>query len=169
MWIMITKRIPTDPSPPKMAIFWSELWGHSKKDIERYEKTDNGWDGFGFVDDRRKSMRVEYEGTNIRILDGEYSIVAPERMRIYLGLEDGMDEEDGSHYLVPCSVSDKMIQREIRKGSKGVLMEAAMLDGCNKIQAKMVANGIDVTEPDYEIPPLGYYMVKEHYADLFTR
>ena len=30
MWIMLTTKLSTNPSPPKMSLFWSEPWPNSE-------------------------------------------------------------------------------------------------------------------------------------------
>jgi hypothetical protein len=63
--------------------------------------------------------------------------------------------EAGDYILIPDSVAEGTLVT-VTDESLSVIIDTAMLDGCTKEQAKLVAIGVDITE-EFELPPMGWY------------
>ena len=126
MWIMLIKKLLTDPSPPKMSIFWSLPWPDTKMvEKQRIQLTDplkrkksysdiprtltvleeEGLDGaiyfdyFGFMGPQwNGARRINYKGEQIRIFPHEFSELILENMKLYL---------EDSHELVTGTVAEE--------------------------------------------------------------
>lgn len=193
MWIILTKKLPTAVSPPKLSIFWSVPWVDEKRlkqqresymaqYVDMYagtrvsraemwqdvlEKMDVFFPPFyGLEANAAKDRAIMYHGDRIRVHVNEYNPVDKERMSLYvLGTDDG----DPSHYLNvdASSVADEIIVKEILEGELRPIYEAALIDGCTHAQAMATAMGIDITLPEPQFPPVGWYSCHPEYAKLF--
>ena len=175
MWIMLIKKLPTVVSPPKMSIFWSTAWpympvGVSKAKerrrksraaemiIENYENNESSW---GVSPDAKNARRIYYKNENIRVWPHEFTEMTNEKMKMYI-----LDEQ--CHDLVKSEYIEQSDENKVKQANKAILDEitkliydAALLDGCNENQAKMVALGMDVTLEDPEFPVIGWYRIKD--------
>ena len=186
MWIILIKKLPTNPSPPKMSIFWSLPWPDTKmiekqkmqltdplkrkksySDIPRTltvleeEGLDSNiyFDYFGFMGPQwNGARRINYKGKQIRIFPHEFTELVLENMKLYL---------EDSHELVPGSVAEEDIMDSILRGVKRKIYDAALVDGCAEYEARLMAMGVDVSSDHYEIPAIGWYRIKPEYGNIF--
>ena len=165
MWIMLIRRLPTDPAPPLAAIFWSVPWTNNEWSTEQtkrdMKRLNDGslWDSllpFGKEPDWAGARKIVFRGEPIRVFPHEFAIVSRERMAEYVG---------ESHSLVPDGVAEERLSNEVLEGRLRPVYEYALLDGCSHEQALLVASGHDITIPDVEYPPLGWYRLREEYLD----
>ncbi len=57
MWIILIKKLPVKPSPPKLSIFWSEPWIDREKSLDQFEIL------YGKRSERGRIIREGTEGT----------------------------------------------------------------------------------------------------------
>ena len=173
MWIMLIKKLPTAVSPPKMSLFWSEPWinkEYSKKQEVRI-KLDHMWRGgsgelYDDVDpfcgkepDWGNAVKIRYLGEHIRVFPHEFTVPSPKNLMGYV---------EESHELVADNVAEEEILHQVFRGGRKDVFEAALLDGCNKLQAKFMALGVDIMEEGgYDVPPMGWYKIKREYGEPF--
>jgi hypothetical protein len=52
MWIMLIKKLPTKPSPPKLSIFWSDEWMNEEIVVSQFKRMYGTWrrDGLKEID-----------------------------------------------------------------------------------------------------------------------
>ena len=179
MWIMLTKKLPTQVSPPMMSIFWSVPWPYlpdcvakakarhrksasTEKIITNYDNHNGS--PWGNEPDAKNARRIFYKSENIRVWPHEFSEMTPEKMKFYI-----LDEQ--CHKLVKSDYVDiaddnktKQASEEITDEITKLIYDAALLDGCNENQAKMVALGMDITIEDAEFPAIGWYRIKAGYG-----
>lgn len=194
MWILLTTKLPTEPSPPKLSIFWSTAWPDEgtisemqirkvavevldvplkkraalRKDVKEAAKKyinehEFIYDNYGFGKEPifEHARRIHYKDTDIRVLPGEYKVQTAELMKEYIF------NDNPSHELVADTVADESIIEQILDGVTRPIYEAALLDGANEAQAMQVAMGNDITMPDSEFPPIGWYKCHPSYAVEF--
>lgn len=184
MWIMIIKKLPTDPSPPKMSIFWSVPWPDDENANEQKQRIratleyrndvecdrlwepdeDATWlpDGLGRKEPNWiKARRINYKGQSIRVFPHEFTEQTVAHMREYIY------SDMPSHELVTSDVAGEMTMRDIHSGVRRGIYDAALLDGCNDAQATAVAWGKDITIEDNEFPAIGWYRCVPEYAGIF--
>lgn len=170
MWILLTTKLPTGPSPPKLSIFWSLPWPQEeyvqtiKKRIRETNRAlqkislfhasdlvDIGqWEG---------ARKIRYKDENIRVFPREFN---PVETKFIEEMVNG-----GAHALVPESVAEEaMIHKVLKKGQREIY-EAALIDGCTEAQAMATALGQDVTLPNWKFPPIGWYKPNPNYAQYF--
>lgn len=198
MWIMLIKKLPTKPSPPKMSIHWSVKWvestyGFAEKQREFLEylattreywgegehQSDKEWveswlsmptvpsPGWGSEPNWSLARKIHYKGSDIRVFPHEFSPVIPSTMKLYTF---GDSQQPPSHELVPGdTAAERALINEVRTGMRKVLFEAALLDGCTRQQALCVATGVDITIPDVDFPPIGWYRCDPEIAEFFCK
>ena len=91
------------------------------------------------------------------MFEHEYSILNSGSLTAYL---------TESHELVAGTVAEHTIINRDLKGIRREIYDAALLD-CNEYQAKLMALGVDVSEDNYEIPPIGWYRIRPEYGNQF--
>lgn len=172
MWILLTAKLPTKPSPPKLSIFWSLPWPENKyveklRGKKRFTKTFFGGDIPDWIErqnyeDARDAnewegaRKIRYKDENIRIFPHEFNPVETKF------IEDMLN--GGAHTLIPESPAEEaVIQRTLRKGEREIY-EAAIVDGATEAQAMATALRQDVTLPDWKFPPVGWYKPNPEYA-----
>jgi len=185
MWILLTTKLPTDPSPPRLSIFWSTAWlpdsTVAMRAVEEWNRL-GGQAGDEWVCEpaiiqatrsrhlRRgltplrtpnwsEARRIHYNDQAIRVFPHEFSSLDTVRMHEYIF--------GGSHELVAGDVATDALIQGVLDGITRPIMESALLDGCNAAQAMSVALGMDVTLPDAEFPPVGWYKCRIEYATMF--
>jgi hypothetical protein len=216
MWIIITKKLNTPVSPPKLSIFWStpyvdaakaakqaETWKRYNTNAPRYHggkrsrkqlspdelelelEADRAWAEFAAEEDyfwsqdlnpsapfpgkehnETLARGIVYRGARIRVYKDEYNVLTLDRMKLYIfGVLGG----DHSHELMtdPTAVADDILIKGVLDGETRPIYEAALVDGCNDAQAVAVALGQDITIPDAEFVPLGWYKCLPHYAEIY--
>lgn len=143
MWIMLTAKLPTRPSPPMMSLFWSIP---NRKEYPRR----SDWS------DYKNGRWITFAGENILVLEHEFSIVKPENMKMYI---------EESHEFVSEGVASEMLLTnvEINQDNRDIY-GSALLDGCSEQQALMVLANMDITIEDSEFPPIGWYRIKREYG-----
>jgi len=186
MWVMLTAKIPTEVSPPKMSIFWAIPWPDSKiskeqelefsgkkegkivYDSEIAKKDFYGedpkkatiYDFWGKEPNFMGAMRIHYKNNDLRIFPHEFSELSLERMKYYVSEEQCYTLVDEEIALIPVAkIKQDPDQKQI--------YDSALLDGCNTNQATLVMLGIDVSEDEIEFPPLGWYRLDHQYAEVF--
>ncbi len=174
MWIILITKLPTDPSPPKMSIHWSTAWPNEEYARRQQERLESEYlDDMGdfFVDTLRwgkepnwaDARQILYKEEVIRIFPHEFNAVG-ERMKLYVV---GEGESEPSHHLVPSTVAEERLLRDVKTGVRKEIYDAALMDGCTHAQALMVAWGKDITLDDFEVPAIGWYRCRREYAELF--
>lgn len=184
MWIMLTKKIPTEPSPPRLAIFWSTPWPDDKYSVAQRKKIAAAKRGYVpdftppletentryFVDYLGRfepnwilAREIQYRGCPIRVFPHEFSQQATGNMREFVL------SPNPSHELVPSNVASEVLMRDIKSGVRRFIYDAALIDGCNHAQALMTAWGSDITVPNTEFPPLGWYRCLSQYASIICQ
>ena len=186
MWIMLIKKLPTNPSPPKMSIFWSIPWPDVKViERQRMQLTDplkrqrsycdipktltvreeKGLTGdiyfnyFGFQEPQWNGARkINYKGEQIRVFPHEFSELTLENLKMYL---------EDSHELIPGTVAEEDIMDSVLRGNKRRIYDAALVDGCTEYEARLMAMGVDVADGHYEIPAIGWYRIRPEYGHVF--
>ncbi len=171
MWIMLTTKLPTNPSPPNMSLFWSEPCPHlgyarkQKKQIKDGFLEDFGGECYysnfaGFIKEPRwdQARRIVHKDQQIRVFPHEFSELTTKKIKMYL---------DGSHELVPGNVAEQDIMDSLLRGSKKRVYEAALVEGCTEYEARLMALGADISEGHYEIPAIGWYRIRPEYGLTF--
>lgn len=191
MWIMLIKHIPTQPSPPKMGIFWSVPWpneewakdqirrakadgyGRRRDDEEDVQTEYEAYDenrsfgplgGHGLEPNWKGARKVTYKGSEVRVFPHEFSVIKQDRMRLYVL---GTEGEGPSHDLVAEGVASDVLIKGVLDSDTKFIYDAALLDGCTPEEALAVALGQDITEPDSEFPPLGWYRPRDWVVEQF--
>lgn len=218
MWIMLTKKLPTQFAPPKLSFHWAEPWvsaelfkaqfhrwlkmqkevrlenidwseyedivdedtyneiqarksaKQDKKITElqqrhryRYNKLKKEFLKLNYVPDglgwgvehnQGRALGIVFQGERIRVFPDEYNAEAS--MEMYL--------EAKALVLHPADTSAAESSDGLTDAQK-VLVEHALVDGCNNFQALQMAFGRDVEEA--EIPPIGWYEMRVEYASLY--
>lgn len=185
MWIMLIKKLPTEPSPPKLSLFWSTPWppeGPVGKNAVREWKTLSGQPGDPWVSEHgmfqnwrwgygtpqtpdplrlpnwAEARKIRYGGCDIRVFPHEYGTMTAETMNEYV--------VGGSHVLESGDVAEDMIVSSILRGVRLPIYESALLAGCTHAQAVAVAMGMDITLPDVIFPAIGWYRCAPAYAAM---
>lgn len=182
MWIMLISKLPTRPSPPKLAIFWSIPWPTDDNFMSQYRalyddlitpdeevlEMDYLYDEFGKQPNGQKARQILYKGQTIRVWANEFSVLGKENMRLYVL---GDDNADPSHEFVPEGVASEKNLRNILEEDDRFIYDAALLDGCSHQQALQVALGNEVVESetgsDFGFAPIGWYRCVPGYAEIF--
>lgn len=193
MWIMLTVKLGTRPSPPRLAIFWSVPWpevehakyqtsrlrqsaeaGYSREDTRNLflpdeqgglvdpsiqEVTIGSWMSVSREHNWNGARAIFYKGEKIRVFPAEFKAMSNEFMKLFI--------EEGGLILHTDTVAEETAKAEVLDGVKRQIFEEALVDGCNNDQAQLVANGVDITLPNPDIPPLGWYEMKPSIAATF--
>jgi len=192
---MLKVKLPTNPSPPKMSIHWSMPWpnmeyherlmkksgmrqrvfgpiidtdGHeidfgddssyTKQRKKDFEEQESFFDGLlvGNIPNWKNAVGIFYQNERIRVFPHEFSKILKDNFRIYL--------EDDTFELIPNVEAEKQfMDKNLSKGQR-FIYDAAQVDGCNNYEAMMVAMG---RYPQDEPPPMGWYKLREEYANIF--
>ena len=186
-WIMLIKKLPTNPSPPKMSIHWAESWPmkgqtakrqkewygpRSKEDHwedfvgETNEDADYFADPFGMLEPNvQKAWRISYKNEDIRVWSHECSVQTPEKMRQWVFGLDG--EMIPAVELVPNREADAMLLRQALETDLRGIYDAALMDGCSPEMAQSVAMGMKIEDDAFEFPPVGWYRCRPEYAAIY--
>lgn len=168
-WIMLTTKLSTQVSPPKMSIHYSFPWPEEKafqSQKKRLDLKEEDEDDTFFFDDLwgkepnwKKARAIFYKGEKIRVFPHEFSVLKSENMASYANgnaLELVEDE----------SITKVLGGRTLKTRSQHEVYDAALVDGCNHWEAMMVAFG---EEPTGDFPPVGWWRLREDYASIFCR
>ena len=195
MWIMLTKDVPLgNRAPPKMAIFWSVAWPNEKysnlqkgrcqrcglpirprsktlrcecdEPIEFEDDDDFSVMPWGLDHNWGGARKIIYKGEHIRVFPDEFSVIESTNLRQYI-FGGGDDNASPSHLLQADGAAEDTLITGALDGDGKMVRDAALVDGCNDPQATAVALGMEITIPDAEIPPLGWYLLRKEYADYF--
>ena len=179
MWILLTKKLSTEPSPPMMSIHWSTAWPNMtfyKIAIEHVrsfndlanENIPEQYDTFipsAWGKEQRwdKARAITYKGERIRVFPSEFDVITPEYMsELCLG-------DSPSYELVLSDINeiDIISKKRLKETDDLLVKDAAVIDGASEDQAILTAMGVDITLPDAEFPPVGWYRCKKEYAQIF--
>jgi hypothetical protein len=187
MWILLTAKLPTSPSPPKLSIHWSvdgsksEIAEQQRKQAQRAKElaasqgdtlTDDMdapvfYDvlGFGKEPNFTKARLISYNGIQIRVLPHEFTVLPADRMTAYCL---GSDYEPPTHELVPNTEADRQLIDGAMRGSQRSVYDAALVDGATHEQAMMTALGRDIFANGADLfAPVGWYRCKREAALVF--
>jgi hypothetical protein len=101
---------------------------------------------------------IMYGGEKIRVFPHEFAVQPPEQMNYFINQEEAFN-------LVPDNVAEERSVNAILDGELKPIYEAALLEGANHNQALLVALEKDITIPDADFPPIGYYLLKEEWRE----
>lgn len=176
MWIMLIKCLPIQNPPPKYSIFWSTPWpnegqtGKQKKhikiaqDVLDYHGPDEfgglyAYTPFGLEPNWSLARAIEFQGQRIRIFPHEFTTQSGQNLDLFINQEQAYE-------LVADNVAGEQSINVILDGEMKPIYESAMLDGANHNQALLTVMGMDITIPDADFPPIGYYVLREEYREL---
>lgn len=187
MWIMLTEKLPTSISPPKLSLFWSVPWYINIEQIEdlktklfrelrfyyddnsiveecvnkffkKHENDDFFYDGRYKRPNDIKSRKIHYKGEDIKVFPHEFVIIPNKKMKLYT---------ENTHILMADTVAEEAFLTEILHGELKSIFDSARVNGCTDAQAYLVALGIDITLPDPEFPAIGWYRCNEEFAKYY--
>lgn len=166
MWIMLTKKLSTEKSPPKLSYHWAESWPMIEWAVKQERAIRSGEmvvmaDGclsspvYENEPDWRYAVGIIFQGEKIRIFPHEFS------------KSEGSLRElvNGDGVIFHPSETVAALARTLSV-AKQTIKEAAMLDGCDEFEAELVAHGKDPFEAA-ELPPTGWYEVRPELASVF--
>ena len=178
-WIVLTVKLPTEPSPPKLSIFYAIPWeidvDRLKKQWRRYkgikpdrivtvnemvkdlESVDAISDGIGFGCEpvEAGAMAIYYKGEKIKVWRYEYSEMKMENWPLYY---------PEMYDLIPDGkTAELMISLRLTKSQRPIY-DAALVDGCNDYQALLVATGNNVDDAP---APIGWFKIKPEYGKYY--
>ena len=165
MWIMLTKKLPIEKSPPKLSFHWAEPWPMIEWAVKQERAVRSGkiivlGDGtlgssvFNKEPDFRYAVGIIFQSEKLRVFPHEFSKAASSLRELVNG---------GGVIFHPSETVAALAQT--LSVAKQAIKDAAMLDGCDEFQAEMVAYGKDPFEA--ELPPSGWYEVKPELASVF--
>jgi len=178
---MLIKKLPVHNPPPMMSLHWSVPWPYErsvekqidtkearakeKKNPRKAVRFTGQYVGPYFLNNATglepkgdTARKIFYKEQSIRIWEYEFSVITPENMQLYI---------NGSHKLIPDSVAEEDFLNSVLKGKKKILYQSARVMGCDHYQAMLVCMGIDIFDPKYEVPPLGWYKIRPEYGEYF--
>ena len=132
----------------------SEIWGMVASEIWGMEPN---WKG---------ARRIHFASKDLRVFPHEFSVLKPENMQLYVC---GDDNQEASHILVPEGAASEELIDAVLNGEQRFLYDAALLDGCTHEKAIATAMGRNITIPDAQFPPVGWYRAKDFVMDMFCR
>lgn len=154
MWILLTKKLPTNPSPPKLSIFWSVPWSNDK-----IAKTLKRLDEIYESEEWLNARKIRYKDTDIRVFPHEFNAINTKFLQKMI---------DGEVYTLTLeNTAEQLLIEDRLGGNQKEIFESALLEGCTKAQGMAVALGQDVIIPDWEFPPIGWYKPNIQYANFF--
>ncbi|APU89093.1 hypothetical protein Rctr85_072 [Virus Rctr85] len=178
-WLLLIKKLPTIPSPPKMALFLGEPWpddGHAKNQSQRMadgclDETSSGaliderypW---GVEPDWRGAMKIEYKGHALRVFPHEYVVQTADKMRLWVFGDDKPGGEP-THVLVENDAASAMLLRQALESDLRHLFDAALLDGCNEQMAMAVTMGMPVEDDQTKFPDIGWYKPTPEVLEMY--
>lgn len=196
MWIMLTSKLPTRPSPPRMSIFWSVPWPDGRYSAQQARRCQ-------FCGYTIKRYR---DGSQCACKDGPYPVTVDTRLafddtgfgkipnwvgaraihfanhtlRVFphefsmVSTENmrayvlGLDGEGPSHDLVAEGVASERAINAVLESDQRMVYDAALVDGATHAQAMATALEMDITIETSEFPPIGWYRCRPEYGLLFS-
>lgn len=152
MWIMIIKELPLENPPPKYSIFWSTAWPSESR---VGAKNEHPFVGVEQTPDWDNARAIEYAGQRIRVFPHEFTPQRNENLQHFI-------LEAQAYYLVPNNVAEERHIGLVLEGELKHIYEQALLDGANHNQAMLLTLEQDVSLPDGDFYPIGYYCLKDH-------
>lgn len=193
MWIMIIKCLPVKNPPPRYSIFWSTAWPSEDAMINKslkliqasakysardaiegdwpYDEVDNIKETDTYIFTPQDMMfgkktpnwfgarAIIYQGEKIRIFPHEFTPQSNQNMHLFINQEQAYD-------FYPNTVAEERQVQLVLTGELRPIYEQALLDGANHNQALLTLLEQDITMPDADFPPMGYYVLKEEWAEL---
>lgn len=165
-WIILTAKLPTNPSPPKLSIHWATPWPLDREKIETqirqqiHHGNEDMDDEYFFTDwgkepNVKLPVRIHYKGNDIRVWKHEFNYLTPDRMRDYVA--GGEEGGNGTHLLMEGTKSDQALLRAAMDTDLRGIYDAALIDGCNPEMAKLLAMGMEFNDDTLEFPPVCWY------------
>jgi len=190
-WIMLTKKLPTVVSPPKMSIFYATPWNYDVDRVKRewflYKYSHRGQSFKSFERNDKfpslNEMVEELQEANITsVIDPVRGGTEPtestavrifyrgEQIKVWGHEYNDMKVENWSEFypqaydLIPdTDVQTMYMDTRLTKGQRTVF-DAALVDGCNDFQALLVATGQDI---DGSPAPIGWFRIKPEYGLIY--
>lgn len=181
MWIMIIKCLPIQNPPLKYSIFWSTPWPSDdgmtsaslKLVLKSIRERDNYTvkpDDYAIYDIQDETFRgrtpnwvgaraIIYESEKIRVFPHEFTAQSNPNLDYFINQEQ-------AYHLVADNVAEEQSVKVVLDGEMKPIYESALLDGANHNQALLTVIGMDITLPDADFPPIGYYVLREEYREL---
>lgn len=196
MWIMLTQKPPTTISPPKLSFHWAVPWTHDKyskpdkeakaaqkkaeklygiKELDRTVRQQRIIDDAEkgpctylepekcFYDEIHAGKQADWDGALAIFFDDEKIRVFPHEYTSGSSMKEYLEGDA----LIKHPLSASAHESKNFRGSKKLLVEHALVDGCTQVQADLVAMGLDPFEA--EIPPTAWYQMRPEYAEQFCR
>ncbi len=187
MWIMLTKKLPTEVSPPKLSLFYS--YSHTITEEEKIRCLKSYFSGWEMninvlqmiegEESRKKAIKKLKEMNSIP--DGLFGSAPNDFNAVWINYKHKsikvfpheysvMNKENlkeymtESHELVVDDYTEELVRNRFTEKGNRKIFEAALLDGCDEFEAMMVAIGKDPSEVP---PPIGWWKCKEAYARIF--
>lgn len=191
-WIMLTTKLSTHPSPPKLSIFWSTPWplddyvakldeikGRMRRAAERLGATIDAVTLDAKAREEYDEKHGEFAtpfGRNPDFLNARRIHFDSHDLRVWPH-EFSVMTADKMHYYIAVEEAYTLRPEGVGKGAaterlianatldtdQRFVRDAALVDGCTDQQALLVALGQDVLEPS-TFEPLGWYKLTNKQA-----
>ena len=192
-WIMLTEKLPTVVSPPKMSIFYATPWDY---DIERVKRDwlKYRYEGTPSVENYRSFKREqmfpslnhmvkELQENKVDTVSDLWSGVSSptessamkimykgEQIKVWGHEYNDMKVENWNEFypqaydLIPdTDVQSMYMDIKLTKGQRAIF-DAALVDGCTNFQALLVTTGQDI---DGSPAPIGWFRIKPEYGLIY--
>lgn len=180
-WIILTVKLPTRPSPPKLSIFYAAPWP-MEGDLLRQQKADynakHEFDipqappyeqadsrlldrcGFGFEANLSQTLKIRYKGEDIRVFRHECNDLTDDRLEDYLS---------DSHVRVPQHATAQVIHEMLNdpQSELRLIFDAARLDGATLAQALFTALRADPDNAASRIGESFWWRCRHEYASYW--
>lgn len=192
MWVMMTTKLSTKPSPPKMSIHWAIPWPDRKHSERQFDMIFEAKVNYIMRDGKKRKRRARspHEDTSLKysnksklyygplgneahwagarkiLYKDEYIRIFPHEFSI-LTVDNMHSYIKESHDFVPGNAAERQIEIDLTDGDSSTIRDAALLDGCNEEQALLMALGLDVSDESKFPPPIGWYKIKPEYGATF--
>lgn len=140
MWILLTRKLPTRPSPPMLSIFWCiPDKNHKKQNLV--------------------PVSIIYKGESITVFNFEYSVLSEEKMNTIIN-----DNSEPYSLVVGAVRQNEGIESLNEK--ERILYEQAILDGAYTENAILLAKGFNIEGG--VIPIIGWFRPKKSLIKIFS-
>ena len=192
MWIMLTTKLHTEVSPPKMSLHWATPWPDDKYAKQQKSIIDDlqsrrgkrgllGWNddiGWGTVfgaDDPETARFYTEFGQDPNWIGAVKIHYKGTDIRVFPHEFSKLDAKRMKYYvaenaiftLVESETATMPIAKLKLDPDQKQIYDSALLDGCSPQQATLVMLGIDISDEEVEFPPNGWYRLYPDYANIF--